>query len=72
MADRHWLRPPVVLAPGPYDRGKLVRFGISRSMFMTLVTARRVSPIYWAWAHVVGELPPINNISRLLQVDVVP
>ncbi len=72
MTDRHWLRPPPVLAPSPHDRGRLVRFEISQTMVRTLVTARRVTPIYWVWAHVVGELPPINNVSRLLQVAVVP
>lgn len=72
MTNRHWLRPPFVLAPSPYNRGKLVRFEISETFLRTLVTSRRISPIYWVWAHVVGELPPINNISRLLQVDVMP
>lgn len=72
MTNQHWLKPPTVLAPSPHDRGKLVRFEISPTMVRTFVTARRVSPIYWIWAHVVGELPPINNVSRLRQVDVVP
>lgn len=41
-------------------------------MVRTLLTSRRISPIFWIWAHVVGELPPINNISRFHQVEVVP
>lgn len=72
MANQHWLKPPLVLAPSPNDRGKLVRFEISNTFLRTLVTSRRITPIFWVWAHVIGELPPINNVSRLLQVDVVP
>jgi hypothetical protein len=72
MADKYWLRPPLVLAPSPHDRAKLITLEISQVFLRTNVTAKRISPVYWVWAHVVGELPPINNVSRFSQVAVVP
>ena len=70
--DRHWLRPPPVQAPSPDDRAKAVTYDISEHLTYTRPVCSRLSPIYWLWAHVVGELPPINNISRLSRGTVIP
>lgn len=70
--DRHWLRPPRVQAPAPDDRSKSVDYEISEDMTYTMAAASRLSPIFQLWAHVVGELPPINNISRLSRGEVIP
>jgi hypothetical protein len=37
-----------------------------------LQSISRLSPIFQVWAHVVGDLPPINNISRLTRGPVKP
>jgi hypothetical protein len=71
-SNRHWLHPPTVKAPSPYNRSEVITFAISDIYLKTLFGGKRVTPIYQIWTHVVGELPPINNVSRLLNVDVVP
>jgi hypothetical protein len=70
--DKYWLRPPAVQAPAPDDRTKLVTYKISEHLTYTLAAASRLSPIFQLWAHVVGELPPINNVSRLSHGEVIP
>ncbi len=71
-SNRNWLQPPSVLAPSPYDRTKTVRYVISETYIQTLFGGNRLTQIFQVWAHVIGELPPINNVSRLLRGPVVP
>lgn len=70
--NRYWLRPPCVNAPDPEDRTKTVTYEVSELFTYTLAAASRLSPIFQMWAHVVGELPPINNVSRLARGEVIP
>jgi hypothetical protein len=64
-SNRNWLQPPSVVAPSPHDKSKTVRYAISESYIRTLLSGNRLTQIFQVWAHVVGELPPINNVSRL-------
>lgn len=71
-SNRHWLELPIVQAPSPDDRDKLINFAVSDDYVDTLVGASRLTPIFQLWTHTVGELPPINNVSRLRQGAVIP
>jgi hypothetical protein len=71
-SERHWLRPPTISAPDPYDREKTVQYEISKQFIECNAAVFRRSPVFQVWAHIVGELPPINNISRLNRNDVRP
>ncbi len=62
---KHWLRPPTVEAPSPDNRTKTVGYKISEQYMYALQGISRLGPIFQLWAHVVGDLPPINNISPL-------
>jgi hypothetical protein len=64
-SNRFWLQPPEVVAPSPDDQTKTVGLEISPTYIRTLFVGKRLTQIFWIWAHVVGELPPINNVSRL-------
>lgn len=70
--QRHWLKPPMVTAPHPDDRTKTASYSISEHFTYCNAAVSRLSPIFQVWAHIVGELPPINNISRLLRGVVIP
>lgn len=63
--QRHWLRLPTVTAPHPDDRSKMVSLAVSEEMTYKLAAINRLTAIFQLWTHVVGELPPINNIRRL-------
>jgi hypothetical protein len=69
---RHWLRPPAVQAPSGDDRAKSATYVISESYMYCLQGISRLSPIFQLWAHVVGDAPPINNISRISRLPVKP
>jgi len=71
-SNRHWLDLPHVSAPSPEDRTKQIRCAISPDYVDSLAGASRLTPIFQLWTHVVGELPPINNASRLTAGPVVP
>jgi hypothetical protein len=68
----HWLKPPVVTAPDPVDRSKTINLAFSDEFFAKHSGVFRRSPIFQIWTHVVGQLPPINNISRLMRGELVP
>ena len=67
-----WLTLPLVSAPDPDDRTKTIRMEVAPSYIDTNFRIRRLTPIFQLWAHVVGQLPPINNISSLLRGPVTP
>lgn len=71
-ANRYWLQLPLVQAPSPTDRNETITYHVSETYIRTLLTGKRLTQIYWAWTHVAGELPPINNVSRLNRGPVVP
>jgi hypothetical protein len=57
----HWLQFPPILAPSKTE----VRYGISEDFVGGHAGIGRRTPIFQVWAHLVGQLPPINNIGRL-------
>jgi hypothetical protein len=69
---RHWLKLPPVSAPSPENKAKSVTYTVSDDYVRTLRSISRLSPIFQIWAHVVGDLPPINNISRIGRLPVKP
>lgn len=60
-----WLNPPAVSGPDPYDVQRTIRYGIAPGFIETLFAIRRRTQIFQTWVHVVGRLPPINNIGTL-------
>jgi len=70
--NRHWLDFPSVQALSPDDQKSFVNYAVSEDYVDTLAGAARLTPIFQLWAHVVGELPPINNVSRLRHGPVIP
>lgn len=67
-----WLELPLVEAPSPDDKEKLITLQISDEFIGKNALARKRTPIFQLWAHVVGELPPINNIAYLSKFQVRP
>jgi hypothetical protein len=67
-----WLRPPLVSAPNPDDRTKVISMEIAPGYIETNHRIRRLTPIFQLWAHVAGQLPPINNIQSLQRSRVRP
>jgi hypothetical protein len=72
MTGYHWLKPPLVSAPDPADRGKSLIYRISEHLLDCLESNFRHSPVFQIWAHVIGELPPINNIGSVNKGDPIP
>src|SRR5947209_5073483 len=59
------LQPPVVTARSPFGEREQVRLEISATTIQKIVQAGLKVPIFQAWAHLVGELPPVNNVFKL-------
>jgi hypothetical protein len=72
QGGKHWLRPPLVTAPSGDDRSVSAAYTVSEDYMTTLRNVSRLSEIFQMWAHVVGEPPPINNISRIARSPVKP
>lgn len=64
---KHWLRPPKVSAPSGADRNRAVNYKVSEHYLDCLGAVFRQTPVFQTWVHVIGELPPINNISRVMR-----
>ncbi|MCA1414485.1 hypothetical protein I6F30_25520 [Bradyrhizobium sp. NBAIM20] len=62
MSD--WLKFPDVSGPA-LNRKDKAWYRISPEFVQKNANIRRATPILQLWTHVVGQLPPINNISRL-------
>jgi hypothetical protein len=60
----NWLSFPDVSAPG-IARNRQAKYRISPEFVQKNANVNRASPIIQLWTHVVGSLPPINNIARL-------
>lgn len=69
---KHWLSPPNIVAPSPDDQSKRILLGISQEFVDRNAAVFRRTPVYQIWTHLVGELPPINNVSRLMDGDLPP
>jgi hypothetical protein len=63
MSD--WLTLPLIEAPAATDRSKTVIYKISEGFIRTNANIRRRVPIFQLWAHLVGVVPPINNVAIL-------
>ena len=60
-----WLEIPHVEAASPLDPAEIISLAVS-PIFVDLYSAiMRRSPIFQAWCHLAGSLPPINNISKV-------
>jgi hypothetical protein len=68
----HWLKPPLVNAPSAKDCASTVIYKISEEFFEKNAYIYRRTPIFQIWTHVIGELPPINNVSSILKTGISP
>jgi hypothetical protein len=59
--DRKLLEPPTVMIPSPDDQASAVPVIISPTTIEQLAKGYRRTTIFEAWAHLVGEMPPVNN-----------
>lgn len=62
-------QPPLVEASSPDDPKALITLKISDSTIEKLVIARRRSDLFEAWAHLVGEMPPVNNAELVRRTE---
>jgi hypothetical protein len=67
----NWLSLPDVSAPGMV-RKDIARYRISPEFIDRNASINRNTPLMQLWAHIVGRLPPINNISRLAGASPTP
>lgn len=58
---RSFANPPLVTALCPEGSGALVQLEIAPSTIKKLIEANRRTDLFQAWAHLVGEMPPVNN-----------
>jgi hypothetical protein len=70
--EGHWSNPPIVEAPCHSDRSKPVRYGISDDLTGVRTRNFRHTPLFMVWAHLIGELPPINAIGKLADSEITP
>jgi hypothetical protein len=70
--EGHWSRPPNIEAPCYSDRSKTVRYGISDDLTGARTRNFRHTPLFMVWAHLLGELPPINAIGKLAESEITP
>lgn len=62
--DYKLFEPPVVLAPNPDGSGDFITLEISASTLAKIVQSHRHTQMFEAWAHLVGEFPPVNNAFK--------
>lgn len=60
---------PDVLAPCPDTGQGEVLLAVSKSTVDKLVVARRRTDLFMGWAHLVGEMPPVNNAELVRRAD---
>ncbi|MCE4224909.1 hypothetical protein HCU64_14190 [Methylobacterium sp. C25] len=63
----HWRRPPVIEACCPDDRGRTLKFGVSDDLTGNGRENWRRTPLFMVWAHLLGQLPPINNAAYAMR-----
>lgn len=61
-----WIDLPAVLCPTPSNRHHLATVTISEEAIHRYYRAKNPQPIFAAWAHITGGLPPINNVGSVL------
>jgi len=67
-----WLSFDNVIAPSPRGLDQTDTFAISYAFVGKNTSNNRCTPIFQLWAHVLGTLPPINNISKLSEGELNP
>jgi hypothetical protein len=67
-----WANLPPVIAPHPTERGQQVRLQVSREFIVGNLRKNNRTPIYQAWAHLAGCVPPVPNIAFLHKLGVAP
>ena len=65
MDNQSWLKFPTVVAPSPDDPSAMWTCAISPIFVERNNFIARKTPVFQLWAHVVGQLPPINLIGTL-------
>lgn len=60
---------PDVVAPCPEGTGATVLLSVSQATVEKLVAAHRRTDIFQAWAHLVGEMPPVNNAELVRRAE---
>lgn len=60
---------PAVVAPCPLGTGETVNLMVSPSSIDKFVQAHRLTDIFQAWAHLVGEMPPVNNAELVRRAE---
>lgn len=60
---------PTVIAPCPMGTGETVKLMVSPSTVEKFVGTRRFTDIFQAWAHLVGEMPPVNNAELIRRTE---
>ena len=56
--------PPTVSGPSPFARGMRIGYRIATGDVRRAYSANRRQPVLDLWAMVLGQLPPVANISR--------
>jgi ISXO2-like transposase domain len=66
---RHLHKFPNLYGPSPLNNTETVKLSIAESTIDKLVQARRRSALFEAWAHLVGEMPPVNNSELVRRTE---
>jgi hypothetical protein len=64
---REFANPPLVSALCPEGTGGQVQLEIAPSTIKKLIEGKRRTDLFQMWAHLVGEMPPVNN-AKLVQI----
>ena len=72
VAKFPWADLPPIVAPLPTDPTKLIKLDVSREFIVGNLRKNNRTPIYQAWAHLVGRVPPVPNIDFLNRLGVAP
>lgn len=72
MQGNHWTDPPIILAPSHEDRSKTIHLGVSDDLTGCRSANFRHTPLFMVWAHLCGQLPPINAIGLLGESEPTP
>jgi hypothetical protein len=60
---------PLIEAPDPDDHTKTIKLEIATSTIEKLVVAKRRTQLFEAWAHLVGDMPPVNNAELVRRTE---
>lgn len=72
MPGTSWYDPPTVTGPSPHSRSERLTFLASDDLTGARSRNFRHTPLFMFWAHIVGQLPPINAVGYLAESDPTP